>query len=51
VIPPSVQRSTATRAGARRIVELPGASHAVCVSQPHAIADLVPDAASLLAAA
>jgi pimeloyl-ACP methyl ester carboxylesterase len=51
VIPPAVQRYMANRAGARRVVEIPGASHAVTVSQPDAVADLVLDAVSLLAAA
>jgi hypothetical protein len=31
----------ADRAGARRAVELPGASHAVAVSQPEATARLI----------
>ena len=51
MIPPAVQRYMANRAGARRVVEIPGASHAVTVSQPDAVADLVLDAVSLLAAA
>jgi pimeloyl-ACP methyl ester carboxylesterase len=51
VIPPAVQRYMANRAGARRVVEIPGASHAVTVSQPRAVADLVLDAVSLRAAA
>jgi pimeloyl-ACP methyl ester carboxylesterase len=50
VIPPAVQRYMAQRAGARKVLELPGASHAVAVSQPRPIADLVIEAASLTAA-
>jgi pimeloyl-ACP methyl ester carboxylesterase len=51
VIPPAVQRYMATRAGARRVVEVPGASHAVSVSQPRAIANVVLDSVSARAAA
>ncbi|MET8432174.1 alpha/beta hydrolase [Streptomyces sp900116325] len=42
-INPEVQRFAATRAGAT-IVELEGASHAVAVSQPKQVADLIRDA-------
>jgi len=42
-INPEVERFGAKRAGAR-IVELEGASHAVTVSQPKAVADLIRDA-------
>ncbi|MFH9550543.1 alpha/beta hydrolase [Streptomyces sp. NBC_00377] len=42
-INPEVERFGATRAGAT-IVELDGASHAVAVSQPKAVADLILDA-------
>ena len=40
-IPPAAQRFMAERAGAREGVELDGASHAVPVSQPDAVADVV----------
>jgi pimeloyl-ACP methyl ester carboxylesterase len=50
VIPPAVQHFMAARAGARRTVSLPSASHAVCVSQPRAVADLVLEAAAARAA-
>jgi pimeloyl-ACP methyl ester carboxylesterase len=46
IIPPALQRFMADRAGARRIVELPGASHAAPVSQPGAIARLIVEAAT-----
>ncbi|WP_286251172.1 alpha/beta fold hydrolase [Streptomyces graminofaciens] len=42
-INPDVQRFGAERAGAK-VVELAGASHAVAVSQPKAVADLIHDA-------
>ena len=41
----------AERAGARRTVELPSASHGVAVSQPGATADLILEAAAPLRAA
>jgi pimeloyl-ACP methyl ester carboxylesterase len=47
IIPPELQRFMAGRAGARRIVGIPGASHAVPVSQPDATADLIVEAAAL----
>jgi pimeloyl-ACP methyl ester carboxylesterase len=50
-IPPAVQRFEAERAGARRTVELAGASHAGAVSQPGAVAELILEAAQLPAAA
>ena len=37
-IPAALQRFMAERAGARRTVEIPGASHAIAVSQPDATA-------------
>ncbi|MGW4380994.1 alpha/beta fold hydrolase [Kitasatospora sp. NPDC004531] len=43
-LPPEVQRFTARRAGAR-VTELAEASHAVIVSRPSAVADLIHDAA------
>jgi pimeloyl-ACP methyl ester carboxylesterase len=46
VIPPELQRYMANRAGARRTVELPGASHAAPVSQPDAIARVIVEAAT-----
>ena len=50
-IPAELQRFMAERAGARRTLEIPGASHAVTVSQPQATADLILEAAALPAAA
>jgi pimeloyl-ACP methyl ester carboxylesterase len=50
-IPAEVQRFMAERAGARRTVEIPGASHAIAVSQPEATAELIMEAAGLPAAA
>lgn len=40
-IPIAIQRVMAERAGAVKVVELAGASHAVAVSQPAAVAELV----------
>jgi pimeloyl-ACP methyl ester carboxylesterase len=51
IIPPALQRFMAERAGARRTVELPGASHAAPVSQPGAVAELVLEVAATLPAA
>ena len=50
-IPADVQRFVAERAGARRMLEIAGASHAAAVSQPGAVADLILEAARLPAAA
>ena len=50
-IPPALQRFMAERAGARRVVEVPGASHAITVSQPAATAELILEAAAVPAAA
>jgi pimeloyl-ACP methyl ester carboxylesterase len=50
-IPAQLQRFMAERAGAQRTVEIPGASHAVAVSQPQATADLILEAAALPVAA
>ena len=47
IIPPELQRFMAERAGARRTLEIPGASHALSVSQPQATVDLILDAAAL----
>jgi pimeloyl-ACP methyl ester carboxylesterase len=44
-IPAALHRFMAERAGARRTVEIPGASHAISVSQPEATAELILDAA------
>jgi pimeloyl-ACP methyl ester carboxylesterase len=46
VIPAEVHRYMAKRAGARRAVEVPGASHAITVSQPEATAQLILEAAA-----
>ncbi len=51
IIPAEVHRFMAERAGAQRTVEIPGASHALTVSQPRATADLILEAAALPAAA
>jgi pimeloyl-ACP methyl ester carboxylesterase len=51
IIPPALQRYMADRAGARRTVEIPGASHGAVVSQPDAIAELILEAARVPAAA
>jgi pimeloyl-ACP methyl ester carboxylesterase len=49
-IPPALARHMADRAGARRTIEIPGASHAVCVAHPHATAELILAAAARAAA-
>jgi hypothetical protein len=41
----------AERAGARRTIEVPGASHEITVSQPEAAARLILEAAAVAAAA
>jgi pimeloyl-ACP methyl ester carboxylesterase len=46
-IPAAVEHFMAERAGARRVLELPGASHAISVSQPGATAELILEAAAL----
>ena len=51
IIPAELQRFMAERAGARRTVEIPRASHALLVSQPQATADLILEAAALPVAA
>jgi pimeloyl-ACP methyl ester carboxylesterase len=51
VIPAAVQRFEAERAGARRTLEIPGASHASLVSHPAAVAGLILEAVRLPAAA
>jgi pimeloyl-ACP methyl ester carboxylesterase len=44
-IPVPLLRFMAERAGSRRTLEIPGASHAVMVSNPCAVADIIRDAA------
>jgi pimeloyl-ACP methyl ester carboxylesterase len=51
IIPAALQRYEAERAGARRVVELAGASHAAAVSQPGAVAKLIVAAAMTVPAA
>jgi pimeloyl-ACP methyl ester carboxylesterase len=43
-IPAALQRFMAKRAGARRAIEIPGASHAIAVSYPEATADVILEA-------
>jgi pimeloyl-ACP methyl ester carboxylesterase len=50
-IPAELQRFMAERAGSQRTVEIPGASHAVAVSQPQATVDLILEAVALPAGA
>ena len=50
IIPPALQHYMADRAGARRTLTIPGASHGVVVSQPRAVAELVLHAARVPAA-
>ena len=45
-IPAELHHFMAERAGARRTVEIPGASHAVAVSQPEATAEIILEAAA-----
>jgi pimeloyl-ACP methyl ester carboxylesterase len=47
VIPAEVHRFMAERAGARRTMEVPGASHAITVSQPEATARLILEASAV----
>jgi pimeloyl-ACP methyl ester carboxylesterase len=51
IIPAELQRFMAERAGAQRMVEIPGASHALTVSQPQATVDVILEAATVPAAA
>jgi pimeloyl-ACP methyl ester carboxylesterase len=51
IIPPALQHYMAERAGARRTLELAGASHGAPVSQPAAVAELILEAVRLPAAA
>jgi pimeloyl-ACP methyl ester carboxylesterase len=50
-IPAALQHFMAERAGARRTVEIPGASHAAAVSNPGPTAELILAAAALPAGA
>jgi pimeloyl-ACP methyl ester carboxylesterase len=50
-LPAALHRFLAERAGAQRTVEIPGASHAISVSQPQACADVILEAAAVPAAA
>jgi pimeloyl-ACP methyl ester carboxylesterase len=47
IIPPQLQHFMADRVGARRTLEIPGASHAAAVSQPQATTELILEAVSL----
>jgi pimeloyl-ACP methyl ester carboxylesterase len=51
VVPAALQHYEAERAGARRTLEIPGASHALLVSHPETVARQVLEAAHLPAAA
>ena len=51
IIPADLQRFEAERAGARRTVEIAGASHAAAVSQPGAVAELILEAVAAVPAA
>ena len=46
-IPAVLQRFLADRAGARRTIEIPGASHAVPISHPQETAEVILQAAAL----
>jgi pimeloyl-ACP methyl ester carboxylesterase len=50
-IPAALQRFMAERAGARRALEIPGASHAACVSQPEETTTMILEAAAQTALA
>jgi len=50
-IPAALERFFAKRAEARRAIEIPGASHALAVSHPDAVARLILEASELRAAA
>jgi pimeloyl-ACP methyl ester carboxylesterase len=47
VIPKAVQHYMAERAGARRTLEIPGASHAITVSHPKATAHMIVEASAV----
>jgi pimeloyl-ACP methyl ester carboxylesterase len=44
-IPPALERWEYQRAGAKKVVEVPGASHVVMISHPDVVADLIEQAA------
>ena len=46
IIPPALQHFMAERAGAQHTLEIPGASHAIAVSQPDAAVQLILEAAA-----
>ena len=50
IIPAALQHFMADRAEAQRTIEIPGASHAITVSQPEATAQLILEAARMPAA-
>ena len=50
IIPPALQHYMADRAGSRRTVEIPGASHGATVSQPRAVAEMILETARMPAA-
>ena len=47
IIPAQLQRYMAERAGARRTIEIPGASHAITVSRPEETAQLIVEAGTV----
>jgi pimeloyl-ACP methyl ester carboxylesterase len=51
IIPAELHRFMAERAGSQRTVEIPGASHALPVSQPQAVAEVILEAAAVRVAA
>jgi pimeloyl-ACP methyl ester carboxylesterase len=51
IIPPALHRFMAERAGSQRTVEIPSASHALPVSQPQAVAEVILEAAAVPVAA
>ena len=51
VIPAALQHFMAERAGAQRVIEIPGASHAALVSHPNETAQLIREAAAARVAA
>jgi pimeloyl-ACP methyl ester carboxylesterase len=51
IIPAALQHYMADRAGARRTIEIPGASHGAVVSQPDAVVELILEAARVPVAA
>jgi pimeloyl-ACP methyl ester carboxylesterase len=51
IIPPALQHYMAERAHSRNTIEIPGASHAITVSHPEAVAHQIMEAAAVYAAA